>query len=66
MLEIGAVLMQKEMELILKSRRVVPGRLVGGGFAFKYPSGQMRPATSITSGRAHARMDAKGPDGPWL
>jgi hypothetical protein len=37
MLEIGAVLMQSETELILKSRRVVPGRLLDQGFVFKYP-----------------------------
>jgi NAD dependent epimerase/dehydratase family enzyme len=37
MLEIGAVLMRTETELILKSRRVVPGRLLEHGFAFKYP-----------------------------
>ena len=37
MLEIGAVFLYTETELILKSRRVVPGRLLEGGFAFKYP-----------------------------
>jgi uncharacterized protein (TIGR01777 family) len=37
MLEIGAVFMQTETELILKSRRVVPGRLLDQGFVFKYP-----------------------------
>jgi uncharacterized protein (TIGR01777 family) len=37
MLEIGAVLLQTEPELILKSRRVVPGRLLEHGFSFKYP-----------------------------
>jgi uncharacterized protein (TIGR01777 family) len=37
MLEIGAVVMGTETELILKSRRVVPARLVEGGFAFTYP-----------------------------
>ena len=37
MLEIGAILMQTEPELILKSRRVVPGRLLEQGFTFKYP-----------------------------
>ena len=38
MLEMGAVFMQTETELILKSRRVVPGRLLHGGFVFKYPT----------------------------
>src|SRR6266851_2810610 len=37
MLQIGAVFMQTETELILKSRRVVPGRLLDHGFVFKYP-----------------------------
>jgi len=37
MLEIGAVFLQTETELILKSRRVVPGRLLDHGFVFKYP-----------------------------
>jgi uncharacterized protein len=37
MLEIGAVLMRTETELILKSRRVVPARLLEHGFTFKYP-----------------------------
>lgn len=37
MLEIGAVLLGTETELILKSRRVVPGRLLADGFAFQYP-----------------------------
>jgi uncharacterized protein len=37
MLEIGAVFMRTETELILKSRRVVPARLLEHGFGFKYP-----------------------------
>ena len=37
MLETGAVFMRTETELILKSRRVVPGRLLELGFVFKYP-----------------------------
>ncbi|MCE9548126.1 MAG: TIGR01777 family oxidoreductase [Planctomycetia bacterium] len=37
MLEIGARLMRTETELVLKSRRVVPGRLLESGFAFQYP-----------------------------
>jgi NAD dependent epimerase/dehydratase family enzyme len=38
MLEIGAVFMRTETELILKSRRVVPGRLLQSGFGFNYPA----------------------------
>ena len=38
MLELGAVFLRSETELILKSRRVVPGRLLEHGFTFKYPT----------------------------
>jgi uncharacterized protein (TIGR01777 family) len=37
MLEIGALVMRTETELVLKSRRVVPGRLASSGFAFQFP-----------------------------
>ena len=37
MLEIGALFMHTETELILKSRRVVPARLLEHGFTFTYP-----------------------------
>ena len=37
MLEAGAVLLRTESELVLKSRRVVPGRLLERGFAFEQP-----------------------------
>lgn len=42
MLETGAVLLRTETELILKSRRVVPGRLLAAGFQFQFP--EMRAA----------------------
>ena len=38
MMEIAALLHGTESELILKSRRVVPTRLVESGFSFKFPS----------------------------
>jgi uncharacterized protein (TIGR01777 family) len=37
MLELGAMLMGTETELVLKSRRVVPARLLDAGFRFTYP-----------------------------
>jgi len=37
MLEAGAFLMRTETELVLKSRRVVPGRLRDAGFEFRFP-----------------------------
>lgn len=38
MLELGAFFMRTETELMLKSRRVVPGRLVQSGFEFTFPA----------------------------
>ena len=38
MLELGAFLAQSETELILKSRRVVPTRLLESGFTFQFPN----------------------------
>jgi hypothetical protein len=37
MLETGAWALRTETELILKSRRVVPRRLLDSGFSFQYP-----------------------------
>ena len=37
MLEIGALFLRTESELVLKSRRVVPRRLLERGFVFAYP-----------------------------
>jgi uncharacterized protein (TIGR01777 family) len=36
MLELGAFFLRTETELVLKSRRVVPGRLLQSGFVFEY------------------------------
>jgi uncharacterized protein len=38
LLEIGAVLLRTETELILKSRRVIPGKLLSSGFDFLFPA----------------------------
>ncbi|MBC8044640.1 MAG: TIGR01777 family protein [Rhizobacter sp.] len=38
MLELGAMVLQTESELLLKSRRVVPARLLASGFEFKFPN----------------------------
>jgi NAD dependent epimerase/dehydratase family enzyme len=37
MLEVGAFVLRTETELIIKSRRVVPGRLLADGFPFRFP-----------------------------
>ena len=38
MLEVGARILRTETELILKSRRVIPGRLLQSGFSFNFPN----------------------------
>ncbi len=37
LIEIGAFFLRTESELVLKSRRVVPGRLLEAGFRFEFP-----------------------------
>jgi NAD dependent epimerase/dehydratase family enzyme len=51
MLEIGAVFLRTETELILKSRRVVPRRLVDAGFAFQFPNWTTAAADLVTRWR---------------
>jgi uncharacterized protein (TIGR01777 family) len=38
MLDLGAIVLKTETELILKSRRVVPRRLLDSGFEFRFPT----------------------------
>lgn len=38
MIEVGAFFLRTESELILKSRRVVPGKLLKAGFEFRFPT----------------------------
>ena len=38
LLEIGAVIIKTETELILKSRWVIPETLLKAGYVFKYPT----------------------------
>jgi uncharacterized protein (TIGR01777 family) len=38
MLELGAFFLRTETELVIKSRRVVPGRLAAAGFDFHFPT----------------------------
>lgn len=69
MLEIGTFLMRTESELVLKSRRVVPTRLLESGFAFHFPTwpeaaadlcrrwreGRTGPQMAQTAVKSHAR-----------
>jgi len=54
MLEIGTLLMRTESELVLKSRRVAPGRLLEAGFAFAFP--EWPPAARELVARSRANM----------
>jgi len=62
MLEFGAFFMRTETELILKSRRVVPARLLEGGFIFRYPDwgGAARNLCDATTGRLYPSSEWRG------
>jgi uncharacterized protein (TIGR01777 family) len=64
MAEVGAFVLRTETELILKSRRVVPGRLQAHGFRFTFPEwdlaatdlvAQWRQCDEANSGHAEVR-----------
>jgi uncharacterized protein (TIGR01777 family) len=55
MLEIGAAVLRTETELILKSRRVIPGRLARAGFVFSHPSWPRAARHLCAAVRAGAR-----------
>jgi uncharacterized protein len=52
MIEIGTFLMRTESELILKSRQVVPGRLLAEGFEFTFPQWQEAAHNLVACWRA--------------
>jgi NAD dependent epimerase/dehydratase family enzyme len=47
MLALGTWLLRTESELVLKSRRVVPGRLLATGFRFDYPEWEAAAAELV-------------------
>jgi uncharacterized protein len=57
MVEAGAFLMRTEPELVLKSRRVVPTRLLESGFSFDFP--QWPPAAADLCARLHAPAEGR-------
>ena len=52
MLEVGAWLLRTETELVLKSRRVVPGRLMDAGFSFRFPEWPAAASDLVRARRA--------------
>lgn len=60
LLEIGTFLIRTESELILKSRRVVPGRLLNSGFKFDCPTWAEAARDLCDRWRASRRKPAAG------
>jgi uncharacterized protein (TIGR01777 family) len=58
MLEIGAIFLRTETELILKSRRVIPGRLLEQGFTFEFPNWPEAASDLCRAWRAAAALNA--------
>ena len=59
MLELGALFLRTETELILKSRRVVPARLLEGGFSFSFPCWPDAARDLCDAGRAVIAPDTQ-------
>jgi uncharacterized protein (TIGR01777 family) len=55
MIKVGTFLMRTEPELVLKSRRVVPGRLLAAGFQFLYPEWPPAARELVARWREHSR-----------
>jgi uncharacterized protein len=60
MLELGAVFLRTETELILKSRRVVPGRLLAHGFEFDFPTWNSAARDLVERRRRQTHPSAAG------
>ena len=60
MTEIGALLLRTETELVLKSRRVVPGRLLDAGFQFRHPDWPAAAVELCTRYRSMNVASARG------
>ena len=59
MLAIGVRLLGTETELVLKSRRVIPGRLLAEGFSFEFPSWPEAARDLCAAWRAPAAPDRR-------
>ena len=56
MLELGAFVLHSETELILKSRRVVPAKLMQSGFSFEFPAWPEAARELCARVRSNGRM----------
>jgi uncharacterized protein (TIGR01777 family) len=54
MIEVGAFFRRTESELVIKSRRVIPGRLQAAGFRFKYAEWPVAARELIARWRSHS------------
>ena len=63
LLAVGAFVLRTETELVLKSRRVVPARLLAAGFQFEFP--QWQSAAADLCRRWRARVSAALPPRRW-
>jgi NAD dependent epimerase/dehydratase family enzyme len=54
MLQLGAVFLRTDVELVLKSRRVVPGRLAAAGFSFEFPRWEAAARDLVARARAES------------
>jgi NAD dependent epimerase/dehydratase family enzyme len=59
MAELGAFALRSDAELLLKSRRVVPGRLLEAGFAFEYAQWPEAAAALVCQVRAGRGRDPR-------
>lgn len=59
MLALGAILLRTETELILKSRRVIPGRLSSAGFQFQFPDWESASRDLVDRWRAPSHFGEK-------
>jgi uncharacterized protein (TIGR01777 family) len=60
MVEVGAWAMRTESELVLKSRRVAPGRLTAAGFRFLFPDWPAAARDLVARWRGPSRPGARG------
>jgi uncharacterized protein (TIGR01777 family) len=60
MIEIGTWLLRTESELVLKSRRVVPARLIESGFQFQFPTWK-DAAVDLIQRRQYSRKILRSP-----